>query len=61
MKKTFTLSLIGLALSLAAQAQDQPEYYKPTEYRQATGNPSEEYVEVRLSPTDWGRNYNVLL
>ena len=63
MKKMITLSLAGIALCIATQAQvqQQTEYYKPATATKSNGSATEEYVQVELSPTDWGKNYKAKL
>ncbi|MFD2515202.1 hypothetical protein ACFSRY_15115 [Pontibacter locisalis] len=63
MKKALLLLVIpfGLSLSASAQTQPNPEYYQPTKLQEAPGSQAEEYVQVLLTPTDWGKSYKVRL
>lgn len=61
MKKTIILSLVSLALSMSAHAQDQPEYHKAASTRQASATATEEYMLVSLSATNWGKSYKAEL
>ncbi|WP_439882119.1 hypothetical protein ACSX1A_02935 [Pontibacter sp. MBLB2868] len=63
MKKATTLLSIALGLSLSASAQtpQQTEYYKLSSSDKVSVAQSEEYLQVSLAPTDWGKNYKARL
>lgn len=51
----------GLSLTVSAQTQPNPEYHQPTAPQEARGTQTEEYVQVFLTPIDWGKSYKVRL